>query len=87
MVRARLLFQLPGAAPQQFSRLDWACRLCQLVEATMIELPFVIAVFMVRHWLGPEAVHEDVVGRMTGLLVSQYLLWMCQIHSKPGSMC
>ncbi len=44
--------------------------LCLLNEATQIELPFVIAVFMVRRWLGSEAQHEDVVGRMTGILVS-----------------
>lgn len=43
--------------------------LCLLNEATQIELPFIIAVFMVRHWLGSEAVREEVVGRMTGLLV------------------
>ncbi|KAK9841370.1 hypothetical protein WJX74_004626 [Apatococcus lobatus] len=46
--------------------------LCLLNEATQIELPFVIAVFMVRHWLGANANQEDVVGRMTGLLAATF---------------
>ena len=59
--------------------------LCLLNEATQIELPFVIAVFMVRHWLGSEADHEEVVGRMTGLLVSPAPSSPCLMHAAAFS--
>ncbi len=44
------------------------CRLAQLNESILIGLPYLIAVYMVRDWLGPEA-SEERIGRMTGLLV------------------
>ena len=58
--------------------------LCLLNEATQIELPFVIAVFMVRRWLGSEATHEDLVGRMTGILVSKKL---CSVADHVRQAC
>ena len=50
-----------------------------------VGLPYLIAVYMVRDWLGQEA-SEEKVGRMTGLLVRGVLGTM-HSHIPPSASC
>ena len=47
-------------------------------EATQITMPYTIAVYMVRDYLGPEA-SQAQISRLTGILVRLLAGMMCQL--------
>ena len=51
-------------------------------EATQITMPYTIAVYMVRNFLGPDA-SQAHISRLTGILVRQY----CSAHRLAATNC
>ena len=54
---------------------------CQMNEATQITMPYTIAVYMVKDYLGPDA-SQAQISRLTGILVSHCdALLACRQHA------
>lgn len=64
----RMTHVLEGISKSAFSRCTGCCSFCQMNEATQITMPYTIAVYMVRDFLGPDA-SQAHISRLTGILV------------------
>ena len=55
-------------------------------EATQITMPYTIAVYMVRDYLGPEA-SQAQISRLTGILVRLLAGTVCRLANRHSNMC